>query len=783
MPPSKRALKPDTGKYRVFRAGEETRLREYVAALSKLPRIGWDTETTGLETFGNTREEGSRTVGYCFSHGFGHGVYIPFDHQDPTTGPYPGQMDEDNVFEIVWPLLGASTGPVLVGHNLDFDILMASKDGMEFESSRICCTRNKARVISWATGRWDPKGGHLRTLKALVEELLGLEVLRITDLTDDEGNYWTLNPFLEPVYRYAAADASNALGVDDHLTAIGQEFSLGETMAIENSVQLFVSLMKRAGVQVDVGLCEAKAAEGKVAVAALGTEFKAKLAAELGRPVDDLLISSTKQLAAVLYDPKPDGLQLPVLARTKVGNQPATDKKVLEALAQQFPIVTDLLTYRKLDKNLNAFLSALPKHVNPHTGRVHASFGPLNTETGRFSSSDPNLQQLPREGVVYSIGGVAHAANVRDVIVAAPDHYIFDSDYNQVEYRAMAGEAGETTLIEAFNRGEDVHRRTAAMLYHVEYDAVTKQQRDGGKTNNFAMLYGRGIPALAAALGIGEDEAAALREEYFSRLPAIARWREEVADEAQRVGYVVTRFGRRRWLSEFDSGLRSIRSRGRRQAVNTKIQGACADILKIAMVRLHRAIRGEGLYGLVRPIMTVHDSIALEVHDSVPVPEIARVVRGALVFEVEGWPVISIDCKAGYRYGSLRDYTGDDFEMPERDTTTELEVVSVVGPTSVAALEDNDVDGAGPALVAPPATVLRVSVASFTGEQMARFKGLLADNPGEHKVVMVVNGVEKPLRTRTSLTPESYGWTILGSVRVTWQAEEPDDILAGVHFG
>jgi DNA polymerase-1 len=713
-------------------------------------------------------------------------MYLPHGHGSPMMGRYAGQMELDDIRRIITPLLEDKRFEWVL-HNAPFDAAMCRKDGVILPWDRLHCTSVAARVISWGTGRWDPRSpdhgeASPRSLENLTHEFCGWQVRSLEGMD----TYWQRDPFARETYEYAAADASNALAIFPYMMKLLDQFSLVGAYTVERGCMVPVQVMRSRGVVLDEELCRAKAKEGAEIARRLGDEYLAELSKALGRTVTsaDLKLSSAPQVQKLLFEPRPEGLGLPVKAVSKKTGKPSAGKKVLEQLAREFPIVRGLMDYRKISKNLDGFLDSLPDHVRPDTGRIHSNFNPLATATGRFSSSKPNLQQLPKRGIEFKLGGKAYKSNVRDLIIAGEGFYLLDADYSQIEYRAMAGEANEQSLVEAFNRGEDVHRRTAALIYGMPYEDVTEPVRDGGKTMNFALLYGRGVAAIAEALGITEEAAAELHRNYFDRLPAIRQWRERTAAEAQRAGYAVTRFGRRRFIEEFLSPISGVRAKGQREAVNMVIQGVCADIMKIAIARVWRGILERGWYGKVWPILTVHDSLGLEVDESIALHDAVALQREAMCITVQGWPVIEVDQKAGFRYGSLREVTVDtceSFEWPERAVTSappERVEDDVLDPAeeeeqlTFPDSEPTDVD------VLPERVVIEIP--AMTAGQSAAFKALVQSNPGPHPVSVVVAGRRKDLNATVSLSAESLAWVeALGPVVVK---AESSAVLSEVSF-
>ncbi len=309
-------------------------------------------------------------------------------------------------------------------------------------------------------------------------------------------------------------------------------------------------------------------------------------------------IGSTPQLREIMFE----RLELPVIKRTKTG--PSTDASVLEELASQghaFPKL--LLDYRQLDKLKSTYVDALPKLVNPETGRIHTSFNQTVAATGRLSSSDPNLQNIP---IRTEIG-----AEIRKGFVPAEGHLFLAADYSQIELRILAHLSGDPAFVEAFRRGVDIHRQTAALVFDVLPDDVTPQMRAAAKTINFATIYGIGPYALAQRLGTTNAEARKFIDAYFQRFPGVRRYLDEQVEHAREHGYVETLSGRRRYVPEIRSDNYNVRQFGERAATNAPVQGTAADIIKLAMIDIHQAL-SDGRAN-ARMLLQVHDELVFEV--------------------------------------------------------------------------------------------------------------------------------------------------------------------------
>jgi DNA polymerase-1 len=333
-------------------------------------------------------------------------------------------------------------------------------------------------------------------------------------------------------------------------------------------------------------------------------DMSRKLARDLGLIQEEIWklaggefnINSTQQLREILFT----RLGLPVLKKTKTGA--STDVTVLEELAEQgHPLPRLLMEYRQLDKLKGTYVDALPQLVNPRTGRIHTSYNQAVAATGRLSSSDPNLQNIPIR--------TEQGAEIRKGFIPAPGHVFLAADYSQIELRILAHMSGDPAFVDAFRRGIDIHKQTASVIFNVATDDVSSQMRGAAKTVNFATIYGIGAYALAGKLGTSFAEAKAFIDEYFRRFPGVRRYLDEQVEKAKTHGFVETLSGRRRYIPELKSKNFSIRQFGERAATNAPVQGSAADIIKLAMIDIHRELRSRG----TRMLLQVHDELVFEV--------------------------------------------------------------------------------------------------------------------------------------------------------------------------
>ena len=312
-------------------------------------------------------------------------------------------------------------------------------------------------------------------------------------------------------------------------------------------------------------------------------------------------MGSPKQLQEILYEK----LGLPVIKKTPKG-QPSTAESVLQELSMDFPIVQDILSYRAISKLKSTYTDKLPKMVNSNTGRVHTSYHQAVTATGRLSSSDPNLQNIP----IRSEEG----RRIREAFIAPDGYKILAADYSQIELRIMAHLSRDQGLMDAFAKGQDIHQATAAEIFSTNIDEVTANQRRSAKAINFGLIYGMSAFGLSKQLQITRAEAQNYIEQYFDRYPQVKHYMDETKQSAKKMGYVETVFGRRLYLADIESSNYQRRQYAERSAINAPMQGTAADLIKMAMILLHQKIKEESFEAKI--IMQVHDELVIEVNEN-----------------------------------------------------------------------------------------------------------------------------------------------------------------------
>jgi len=554
-----------------------------VAEWRRAPLLALDTETSSRDPM---RAE---LVGMSLAAAPGRSWYLPFAHVAPD-GELAGGSAPRNLpplsSEALAPLreLLADSRVPKAGHDLKYDWLVLRRAGVELAGVSF-----DSMVASFVL---DP-GRRSHALDELARERLSLALGTYAELV---GRGRAERPFaavpLADAARYCAADSEIVLRLHDAFRPELEDHHLVRLLeTIEMPLMPVLVDMESRGVCIDLTRL------GEISRAFAG-ELTALERAIYRAAGTDFNINSTPQLRHVLFEKH----QLPILKKTKTG--PSTDYEVLEQLAAMGHEVPRLLIeYRELSKLKSTYVDALPGFIDPQTGRIHTSFNQTGAATGRLSSSDPNLQNIP----VRTPRGEA----IRRAFVAPPGAMLLTADYSQIELRLLAHLSRDPAFVEAFEQGGDIHRQTAAIIFDVAQDQVTADMRARAKTINFATIYGQGAFALARQLGITQDDAKRFIEQYFARFAGVRAWLDRTVAEAREKGYVETLFGRRRYIPELKDKNYNIRAFGERTATNSPLQGSAADLIKIAMIRIAGALKEQGLAS--RMILQVHDELVVEV--------------------------------------------------------------------------------------------------------------------------------------------------------------------------
>ena len=544
--------------------------QELANMLSKQHDFCFDTETTGIDA--NTAD----LVGLSFAIEPGKAWYVPVP------------PDRDGCINVLAHFKPVFENPSIgkTGQNIKYDILLLGRYGV-LVNGPLFDTMLAHYLI-------DPDSRH--GMDMLAESYLGYTPVPITDLIGPkgkkQGNMRDVD--VASVTEYAAEDADITLQLQtvfEPLLAQAEASNLARE--VEFPLVHVLANMEQTGVKVDVAVLRQLSESLETDVTALEKTIYEKAGVRFN-------IASPKQLGEVLFEK----LQLdPKAKKTKTG-QYKTGEDILAALAPKSDIVKDILEFRQLQKLKSTYVDALPAMINPETGRVHTSYNQAVAATGRLSSTNPNLQNIPIR--------TERGREVRKAFIPTDEnHVILSADYSQIELRLVAHMSGDKGMLEAFEKGLDVHRATAARVYGVSLDEVTSSQRRNAKAVNFGIIYGQSAFGLSQNLGIPRKEAAEIIEQYFAQYPGIKRYMNDTINFAKEHGYVETLLKRRRYLRDINSANQTVRGFAERNAINAPIQGSAADMIKIAMIAIHNDIKKQGLKG--KMTMQVHDELVFDV--------------------------------------------------------------------------------------------------------------------------------------------------------------------------
>ncbi|UCC14349.1 MAG: DNA polymerase I [Gammaproteobacteria bacterium] len=587
---------------------DEQSLAAWIERLSKAELFAFDTETDSLDYMQ------AHIVGVSFSSQTGSAAYVPLAHDYPGA---PDQLDRNEVLERLRPLLEDPQRPK-VGHHLKYDAHVLANHGIRLAGIRHD-TMLESYVLNSTATRHD--------MDSVASKYLGISTTSYSDVAGKGAKQLTFNQVpLEQAAPYAAEDADITLKL--HGTLYPKLRDTGRLAAIYNDMEIplvpVLQHMERTGVRLDVAMLEKQG--GELAREMSVIQQSAYEAA--GGPFN---LGSPKQLQEILFE----RLGLPVVRKTPKG-QPSTAEDVLEELADQHELPGLILSHRELAKLKSTYTDKLPLQVDPRTGRVHTSYHQAVAATGRLSSSDPNLQNIPAR--------TPQGRRIRQAFVPDAGHVLVAADYSQIELRIMAHLSGDKGLISAFREDKDIHRATAAEVFGIDQDAVSADQRRSAKAINFGLIYGMSAFGLARQLNVERSAAQEYVDLYFTRYPGVRDYMDRTRAEAKEDGFVETVFGRRLYLPDIRARNPQRRQYAERSAINAPMQGTAADIIKRAMLRASEWLESHD--SGTRLIMQVHDELVFEVPgDSIDavVPPLLECMSQAADLEVP----LKVDCGQG----------------------------------------------------------------------------------------------------------------------------------------
>src|SRR5665213_3665772 len=549
----------------------EEKIRLLVGQLQKQNEVSFDTETTGIDA------NNADLVGLSFSWKAGEGYYVPVP------------ADREGTLKILSDFQSLFDDPnrIWVGQNIKYDLLVLRWYGVEIKG-KLFDTMLAHYVI-------EPEGK--RNMDLLSAQYLGYEPVHIEELIGKKGKTQgnMRDVALDKITAYAAEDADITWQLKQKFTPLLKTKSVEKVfMEVENPLLKVLTAMEFEGIRVDEGFLK---------------EYSKTLEKEAGLAEESVYqqagvrfnLSSPKQLGEVLFDK----LKLdPKAKKTKTG-QYATGEDVLLKLSHQSKIVDDILVYRELSKLKSTYVDALPAIINRKTGRVHTSYAQAVAVTGRLSSNNRNLQNIPVR--------TERGREIRKAFIPRDkDHVLISADYSQIELRIVAAISGDPNMVKAFKEGKDIHSATAAKVFNVEEQDVTKEMRYKAKSVNFGIIYRQGAFGLADNLGIPRSEAKEIIENYKKQFVNIQKYMDDTIRFARKNGYVQTLMGRKRWLRDINSSNFTVRGFAERNAINSPIQGTAADMIKLAMIRIHDAFIKNGFKS--KMLLQVHDELVFDAH-------------------------------------------------------------------------------------------------------------------------------------------------------------------------
>ena len=578
----------------------EVRLDAWLQRLQSAGLFAFDTETTSLDYMV------ARLVGVSFAVTGGEAAYVPLAHDYPGA---PEQLNREAVLDRLRPIL-ENKEIYKIGHNIKYDRNILSNHNIKLSGMRFDTMLESYVLESTATRH---------NMDAVALRYLNHANIKYEDVAGKGAKQLSFNAVpIEMAAPYAAEDADITLRLHEAMwPRLSAQASLEKVFTdIEMPLLTVLSDMEQAGVAIDTAMLARQSAQ----LAQRISELEQEAHLEAGQPFN---LGSPKQIQQLLFDK----LQLPVLAKTPKG-VPSTAESVLQELALDYPLPRLILEHRSLSKLKSTYTDKLPLQVCLDTGRVHTSYHQAVAATGRLSSSDPNLQNIPVR--------TEEGRRIRQAFVAGPGRLLLAADYSQIELRIMAHLSSDKGLLAAFSAGEDVHRATAAEVFGVLPEAVSSDQRRSAKAINFGLIYGMSAFGLAKQLGIARGAAQEYIDLYFARYPGVYDYMESTREQAREQGYVETVFGRRLYLPDIKARNGQVRAAAERTAINAPMQGTAADIIKRAMISMHAWLNTATGLDIIM-IMQVHDELVFEIAEqdvAAARPQIVTIMSGAATLKV-----------------------------------------------------------------------------------------------------------------------------------------------------
>ncbi len=595
--------------YRIVATAEA--LDELVNRLSASKSFAFDTETTGLNPML------AQLVGISLSLAPGEAYYIPVGHVilDEVT-----QLSLEQVINQLQPVL-EDTRTARLAHNGKYDMAVLAECGV-LVNNLTFDTMIAAHLL----------GEKSLGLKALTFAKLGIEMTPITELIGKGAKQLSMSQVdIKQAADYACADADMTLRLAELLEPGLHKQGLWQLFTeVEMPLVPVLLNMERNGVVVDTGLLRKMSQSLGEQVAVL----EQKIYDHVGHEFN---INSPKQMSRVLFEV----LNLPKSRKTTLGY--STDAAVLEKLRNAHPVIESILEYRQLFKLKSTYTDTLINLVNPKTGRVHTNFSQTQTATGRLSSNEPNLQNIPIRG---ELGG-----EIRQAFVAPQGYYLLAGDYSQIDLRALAHLSQDKGLLRAFQHDEDIHAATAAQIFGVEASQIKPDMRRLAKTVNFGVIYGMSDYGLEQATGLSREEAAQFITAYFEKYPGVRKYLDDTKEQARQSGYVQTLMGRRRFIPDINSSNRQVREAAERMAINMPVQGTSADIIKVAMINMYREMARQQLKS--KMLLQVHDELVFEVPEE-EMKTMRQLVAEIMSSAVELSIPLKVDTKEGKNWGEMK---------------------------------------------------------------------------------------------------------------------------------